>query len=718
MSPDVIEMAGRRIAQHAEDRQLSHVRVILHGGEPLLIGTARMSAALAVLGGVIRPIARLSLAIQTNGVRLDAAMADVFKAHGVQVGVSLDGDQQANDRHRRYSSGASSFAAVRHALALLRRPEYREIYGGILCTVDLRNPPLEVYRALAAEKPANIDFLLPHATWEQPPARPDGEPTPYAAWLAAIYDQWRSDGEPMRIRIFDALHATAAGDPSGSEQIGAEAADLLVIDTDGQYEQADSIKVAYDGAPDTGLNVFDHTIDDVSRLEPVAVRQGGIAQLSAVCQSCPVVQRCRGGLYAHRFRASNGFDNPSAYCADLRALIETVDHKDAAWSVIWRDQLAQPVDLVEQIAAGFGDEPTMRWLAEGQLNVTRGALRLVAETGTEPAAWRALTELERSAPDAVRAVLTHPYLRVWATEVLGGRAAAPGYLATAAAAAAVHAGEDLDLAVVMRGGAVHLPTVGTFYHSSVDDAKVRIAVRDGAVTIGYADGERTVAPGDPADFGWQPVRTVRLGSWALTVEDADPHRDCHGWPAQSRLAPDAEAAWREAITQAWDVIQTDGPGYAPALQVGLRTLVPLVATADGRKRAATAHQAFGSLGSTLAAPADLAVMLVHEFQHGKLGALLDMYDLVDRDRDATVMVGWKDEPRPIEAALQGAYAHAAVANMWRARSAYDPDGAPVYRQYRDWTADALGKLRDSDALTKLGWTFVERMAWSMASWPE
>ena len=37
-----------------------------------------------------------------------------------------------------------------------------------------------------------------------------------------------------------------------------------------------------------------------------------------------MVSSCGGGLYTHRHRAQNGFDNPSVYCADLLALISHV----------------------------------------------------------------------------------------------------------------------------------------------------------------------------------------------------------------------------------------------------------------------------------------------------------------------------------------------------------------------------------------------------------
>jgi uncharacterized protein len=47
----------------------------------------------------------------------------------------------------------------------------------------------------------------------------------------------------------------------------------------------------------------------------------GMAALSLTCQECPIVSACGGGLYPHRYRAANGFENPSVYCHDLARLI-------------------------------------------------------------------------------------------------------------------------------------------------------------------------------------------------------------------------------------------------------------------------------------------------------------------------------------------------------------------------------------------------------------
>ena len=45
---------------------------------------------------------------------------ELFAEYGVKVGVSLDGDRTANDRHRRYADGRSSYDKVIRAIGLLR----------------------------------------------------------------------------------------------------------------------------------------------------------------------------------------------------------------------------------------------------------------------------------------------------------------------------------------------------------------------------------------------------------------------------------------------------------------------------------------------------------------------------------------------------------------------------------------------------------------------
>ena len=115
----------------------------------------------------------------------------------MQVGISIDGYRAANDLHRRYADGRSSYDQVIRAIGLLRTQRYRHLYAGLLCTIDVANDPVAVYEALLELEPPRVDFLLPHATWDDPPARRAGR-DPYADWLIAIFDRWQAGGGRCR----------------------------------------------------------------------------------------------------------------------------------------------------------------------------------------------------------------------------------------------------------------------------------------------------------------------------------------------------------------------------------------------------------------------------------------------------------------------------------------------------------------------------------------
>ena len=107
--------------------------------------------------------------------------------------------------------------------------------------------------------PKRIDFLLPHASSDSPPA-PGASDTPYDDWPPATYGRSMSGGRPMSIRLFDSLMSTARGGPGLSEWVGTDAAYLAVIETDGTFEQADTLKKSYAGAAATGMSVRTHSV--------------------------------------------------------------------------------------------------------------------------------------------------------------------------------------------------------------------------------------------------------------------------------------------------------------------------------------------------------------------------------------------------------------------------------------------------------------------------
>ncbi|MDI2125320.1 FxsB family cyclophane-forming radical SAM/SPASM peptide maturase [Yinghuangia seranimata] len=331
MAAATMDLLAARIAEHARTHRMRQVRVVLHGGEPLLAGPARIDRIARTLRAALGDDTDLALSVQTNGTLLTPRLLDVCAEHGIAVGVSLDGDADANDRHRVYAGGLGSHRDVVRGLTLLRTPPYRHLYSGLLCTVDPRQDPVRTYEALVAHEPPRIDLLLPHGTWQFPPTGHDPSGTPYARWLGAVFDRWYDAPRPETgIRLFEEILALLLGGRARTEAVGLTAYDGIVVETDGTLEQTDALKAAYDGAAATGLDLTRHSFDEAGRHPAFAARRLGLGGLSRVCRGCRAVAVCGGGLYAHRYRPENGFDNPSVYCADLYALIHHIRARAAA----------------------------------------------------------------------------------------------------------------------------------------------------------------------------------------------------------------------------------------------------------------------------------------------------------------------------------------------------------------------------------------------------
>jgi uncharacterized protein len=326
MARDIWLATAGRMAEHARQHRLPSMRLILHGGEPLLAGPDRLAALIDDFRAALSPVCRLDVRMQTNGVLLDTAMLIRLRDCGVTVGVSLDGTSADNDRHRRLPDGRGSFAAVDQALRLLGRDEYRSAFAGLLCTVDPTTDAVACYEALLRYEPPLIDFLLPHANWSALPTRPhDRGSSPHGDWLIAVFERWYgAPRQETRVRLFEDIIALSLGGAGRSEQVGLSPVAVVVVETDGAIEQVDSLKSTYPGACGTGLSVLADPFDAALLHPGVVARQIGLRALSDTCRRCPVHTICGGGHYAHRFRASDGFRNPSVYCADMSQLIRHV----------------------------------------------------------------------------------------------------------------------------------------------------------------------------------------------------------------------------------------------------------------------------------------------------------------------------------------------------------------------------------------------------------
>jgi uncharacterized protein len=321
MSRATAEATVTRIAEHAKQHGLPSVEVVLYGWEPLLARAEWLTELVESVHTLVP--AQVNVAIQTNGSLLDRPRLEALKRLGIRVSVSLDGDAEATGHHRRYTNGRNSFDDVADGLYLLGSPEFRDLYGCILCTIDVRNDPVTTYEALLKFNPPELDLLLPHANWSRPPPG-----SGYAAWLITVFERWYSAPKrETRIRLFAELIQLVLGQPCTVEGLGLLPSTLVVVDTDGSVKQLDSLSSTYPRAADTGLHVSTDALDAALDHPTTVARQIGADALSPQCRACPIMKICGGGLYPHRYRSGAGFRHPSVYCDDLMMLIKHVSDR-------------------------------------------------------------------------------------------------------------------------------------------------------------------------------------------------------------------------------------------------------------------------------------------------------------------------------------------------------------------------------------------------------
>jgi hypothetical protein len=139
-------------------------------------------------------------------------------------------------------------------------------------------------------------------------------------------------------------------------------------------------------------------------------------------------------------------------------------------------------------------------------------------------------------------------------------------------------------------------------------------------------------------------------------------------------------------------------------------------------RSASSGEAFGRI--MVSPPPDaltLAVSLVHEFQHIKLGGLMHLTSLVTDDGVPRYYAPWRDDPRPIGGHIQGIYAFFGIAAFWRRHretvSGLDARVADFeYAYARAQTLEGLRVVLDSGRLTEHGRELIEGLTSQVETW--
>lgn len=322
LTQDVEDAFLRRVAEHWATHRSDSFYVLFHGGEPLLFGKSRfLQFATRLREAADRHRVRLRLSTTTNGLLVDEDWARIFLQQRVSVTLSLDGPPAFNDRRRLTFAGASTYAGVEKALQTLRDGG---IEPGVLAVCDPSTSPDELVDHFVTRLRLRwFDVLVPDATRDEKPAS-------IARYYKRLFDIWFDDLARQRVHVRYVENVTRAlvGIGSTSESLGYGPIRTLTLNTDGALEPLDVLRIAGTDRVRSEINVRTHSLQDAQSNPAWRRAYEASLQLAVECRECRYRSACGGGFLPSRWSAERGFDNPSAYCADLQ---EILDH---AWSRI------------------------------------------------------------------------------------------------------------------------------------------------------------------------------------------------------------------------------------------------------------------------------------------------------------------------------------------------------------------------------------------------
>ena len=325
MSQSTIDATVRRLGElrRAQDRDFA---VVLHGGEPLLLGEVPLARLLTGLRARL-PVG-CTLSVQTNATLLTDPLLDILADAGATVSVSLDGPAKINDARRvGFDQGGTFELTLRGIHRLQRHPAAERLFSGTLSVVDPSTDPSEVYWFLRRLGVPGMNFLLPDGNHSRlPPGKAGFDSYEAGVWMAGLFDVYMSDPDPVPVRVLDDLVKLLLGGSATKEGMGRDLNAILVIDTDGTVTKNDTLKSTSDGADryNEPWSIHSHSLLEIARTAAFREHVGMQHPTARQCLRCPELSVCGGGMPLYRWRDERGFDNPSVYCADHLFLISRV----------------------------------------------------------------------------------------------------------------------------------------------------------------------------------------------------------------------------------------------------------------------------------------------------------------------------------------------------------------------------------------------------------
>ena len=310
--------------------------VVLHGGEPFLLGVSKLTFLLNGLREILSHDYPIS--IQSNGILITKEILDICSDYKVSVAVSIDGPKSIHNKYRVNHKNAGTFNEVLDGNEKLKsHSDSAFLNAGLLAVIDPLSNPSEVYTFFKSLNPPSVDFLYKDGNHTNLPLHKSSiVSTEYGFWMTRLLDEYLDDPKPLPIRILDDMLKVLLGGMVSKEGLGITDFGIIIIDTDGTIMKNDTLKSSYNGADKFSKpsNIKDGNLIEFLNSFQFQEYRETQKPTNSKCLKCPELNICGGGMVLHRWSKENEFDNPSVYCSDQMHLINYMRNKISKYNIV------------------------------------------------------------------------------------------------------------------------------------------------------------------------------------------------------------------------------------------------------------------------------------------------------------------------------------------------------------------------------------------------
>jgi uncharacterized protein len=307
--------------------------VVWHAGEPLVLPPAFYADAFTRLAGHNTCGVPITHSFQTNATLLDDAWCDFIAAHGLRIGVSVDGPAFLHDRCRKTRQGAGTLARVLDGMARLRAHAIPFHVITVLTRASLDYPDelFDFYRDEGVDRVGfNIEEIEgPNtaSTLDAPDVR-----AALTRFLARFYDLAERADPPLHVREFDSTRTALLHPPDAPRPPDHQHTPLAILSVDcaGNFSTFSpellGLPSSHYGSFALGNILTDVLADAMNtpRLQAMWTDiRAGVARCRA---SCPYFDYCGGGSPGNKYFENGSFDSTETLFCRLsrQALVDVV----------------------------------------------------------------------------------------------------------------------------------------------------------------------------------------------------------------------------------------------------------------------------------------------------------------------------------------------------------------------------------------------------------